>query len=404
MRVPRRLARVGAAADLPDAAAFDAYVGPSGEITVDHVRGIIALHDGVTAGGIQFTNDAGLLPDGGTTGQVLAKASNADGDVAWVNQSGGGGGVSEITLLDTRFTMLMTSKAVGTVLFGGAGGEALHDGFKTLDYVNVPGATNTDAGESGKLKPKLEGETTSDPTTTSGIGTLTMFSRSFSLDNNKTVKTVGVYSNTAGTLTIKIALRNSSTSYTVVVSQAVTHPGTGWVDFELSSPYAVPASGTYHVGAHGASANYPVVTAQPRAYVSGNASLGNITVTENTSDNAWALRVGYDVVLDASVSSYPITASEEPELIRALFLLENPDDAVLNTDVFLDLSRDGGATWATPVLSELYEQPANVSVIDTGVVDVSGQPAGSSLMWRWRTDNGVEVKMNGIALWTGATA
>lgn len=55
MRVPRRLARVGGAADLPDAAAFDAYVGPSAEITVDHIRGIIALHDGLTPGGKQFS-------------------------------------------------------------------------------------------------------------------------------------------------------------------------------------------------------------------------------------------------------------------------------------------------------------------------------------------------------------
>lgn len=53
-RVPRRFARVGAAADLPNAAAFDAYVGPSGEIVVDPARSIIALQDGVTAGGIQY--------------------------------------------------------------------------------------------------------------------------------------------------------------------------------------------------------------------------------------------------------------------------------------------------------------------------------------------------------------
>ena len=32
------------------------------------------------------------LPNGGTTGQVLAKASSADADVTWVNNSGGGGG------------------------------------------------------------------------------------------------------------------------------------------------------------------------------------------------------------------------------------------------------------------------------------------------------------------------
>jgi hypothetical protein len=49
-RVPRRFAGIGAA-DLADNTAFDAYIGPAREVVVDHVRGIIALQDGVTAGG-----------------------------------------------------------------------------------------------------------------------------------------------------------------------------------------------------------------------------------------------------------------------------------------------------------------------------------------------------------------
>lgn len=84
MRVPRRLARVGAADDLPDAVAFDAYVGPSGEITVDHIRGIIALHDGSTPGGFQFTVGGGAdtasrgVPGGRLTLTPGAAAPEAD--------------------------------------------------------------------------------------------------------------------------------------------------------------------------------------------------------------------------------------------------------------------------------------------------------------------------------------
>ncbi|MBM7045220.1 NosD domain-containing protein [Rhizobium lusitanum] len=51
MRVARRLAGIGAD-DLTTTAAFDAYVGPSREVTVDPARGLIKLHDGSTAGGI----------------------------------------------------------------------------------------------------------------------------------------------------------------------------------------------------------------------------------------------------------------------------------------------------------------------------------------------------------------
>lgn len=38
-----------------------------------------------------------LLPSGGSAGQVLAKSSATDYDVAWVNQSGGGGDVATVT-------------------------------------------------------------------------------------------------------------------------------------------------------------------------------------------------------------------------------------------------------------------------------------------------------------------
>ena len=42
---------------------------------------------------IEATN--GVIP-GGTTGQVLAKKSNSDNDLEWVNQSGGGGAVDSV--------------------------------------------------------------------------------------------------------------------------------------------------------------------------------------------------------------------------------------------------------------------------------------------------------------------
>ncbi len=52
-RVPRRLAGIGAA-DLADSTAFDAYVGPAREVTVDPLRGLIRLHDGATPGGLSL--------------------------------------------------------------------------------------------------------------------------------------------------------------------------------------------------------------------------------------------------------------------------------------------------------------------------------------------------------------
>lgn len=71
MRVPRRFAGIGAA-DLADSAAFDAYVGPSREVIVDHLRGIIALHDGTTAGGVQFVKSTSTITNVATRTALAA--------------------------------------------------------------------------------------------------------------------------------------------------------------------------------------------------------------------------------------------------------------------------------------------------------------------------------------------
>ncbi|MBO9194318.1 hypothetical protein J5277_09395 [Rhizobium sp. 16-449-1b] len=122
VRVARRFARVGAAADLPNAAAFDAYIGPSGEIVVDPARKIIALHDGATAGGVQYTpsvssntyspgalfgltlsnniadavNDINISPgacrDIGDTGNIIIPTALTKRlDAAWAAGNNGGG-------------------------------------------------------------------------------------------------------------------------------------------------------------------------------------------------------------------------------------------------------------------------------------------------------------------------
>lgn len=52
----------------------------------------------ITVDNTQYDIEAanGVIP-GGTTGQVLAKKSNTDNDLEWVNQSGGGGSISPYT-------------------------------------------------------------------------------------------------------------------------------------------------------------------------------------------------------------------------------------------------------------------------------------------------------------------
>jgi hypothetical protein len=110
----------------------------------------------------------------------------------------------------------------------------------------------------------------------------TIFNRSFSLTNGATLNSVGVYSASAGSMEIKIALRNSATSYTVVANYTVAHGGAGWQDFALSPSYTVPASGTYYVGVYQNIGTISSVAAQTRAYVVGDPTSTNNSMTEDT--------------------------------------------------------------------------------------------------------------------------
>lgn len=73
----------------------------------------ITLSDGNTYD-FTVTNGSGGsgVPEGGTTGQVLAKKSDADGDVEWVNQSGGSNFSSEIASLSAATSELASETTV----------------------------------------------------------------------------------------------------------------------------------------------------------------------------------------------------------------------------------------------------------------------------------------------------
>ena len=69
------------------------------------------------------------IPAGGTTGQVLAKKTNADRDLEWVDQTGGGGGTS-------NYNELTNKPSIGGVTL--SGNKTLHDlGAATEDAVNA---------------------------------------------------------------------------------------------------------------------------------------------------------------------------------------------------------------------------------------------------------------------------
>lgn len=73
--------------------------------------------DGTASGNYSATNPPpGIIPAGGSTSQVLAKKTNTDYDVEWVNQSGGGGAVNSVDGKTGDVVVLPAGGAVNYVL------------------------------------------------------------------------------------------------------------------------------------------------------------------------------------------------------------------------------------------------------------------------------------------------
>lgn len=70
---------------------------------------------GVPVSDLNSTAQSRLMPTGGTTGQVLAKKSNSNYDLEWVNQSGGGGGGAVDSVNGQTGTVVLDASDVGAL-------------------------------------------------------------------------------------------------------------------------------------------------------------------------------------------------------------------------------------------------------------------------------------------------
>jgi len=342
------------------------------------------------------------IPNGSIT---AAKITDDSGEQEAIKEKLGLGTDTAALILDQRVLCLLQSEADGAPIFLGGGGSALHDGFVTLDYVDVAGATNLDISTASILKPT---STSDSDQTGSADATFaynaTTFNKDVALDNSKTVVQIGLYSQQATTVYVKIALRNSSTSIDVVLSEEHSHPGGGWADFQLNSPYAVPASGSYYLGAYCNIADMDIVdsTARIAGFGTGtNVAVGTgIACTESTGTTL-ALRAIYSIDFDdLDVASIPVESIGVPSTISLVVLLTGDD--VINSDAVFSVSRDEGSTWAVATMAEMYMQPDNVRVMKSNDVDVSAQPSSSHVQWRLETENNAAVELRAVAVWGDA--
>lgn len=115
----------------------------------------------------------------------------------------------------------------------------------------------------------------------------------YALPNNITISAISVYRTTSQTFNVKIVLNNGATG-TVVVSESMSHGGTGWESHTLASPYVVPASGSYGLGVYSAATMNECGTATRQYY------LGDMSGTQTwTGGGSGAVQgLGYSGQLD----------------------------------------------------------------------------------------------------------
>jgi hypothetical protein len=83
------------------------------------------------------------------------------------------------------------------------------------------------------------------------------------------------------------------------------------------------------------------------------------------------------------------------EVAFTLRFVEPDSDVTLNTDLIVEISRDGGTTWSAMTLTEL--RTVGTTVVASGTVDVSAQPSGSSLKSRITTPGGTPKSVEIVA-------
>ncbi len=96
-----------------------------------------------------------------------------------------------------------------------------------------------------------------------------------------------------------------------------------------------------------------------------------------------------------SLVSNPFTAVTQANKARIVVFQEDVDAITLNTDLIASVSR--GVNYTPVVLSNMgtYETGKNILV---GLVDISGQPAGTNMRYKLDTANSKNLKIHGTGL------
>jgi hypothetical protein len=241
------------------------------------------------------------------------------------------------------------------------------------------------------------------PTTATNAG-LTQIDRSWKVANDRTITHMAIYETSAITVVLKVLKRDGAGAFTTVVNKSYSHSGDGWEVVALDSPYTVPSSGDYHVGAYSAS-NFccgPAST-EPVSYKTGDQTGTWTGATDNNSNGYCALvRVYYQSTAGvANITLIPSssTLASEPNDAAVYVLKENVDNVTEGADFKVFTSIDGGTTWTEASLTAVGNFGSTDKLI-RAEADVSGQ-SGTSFKWKITTHNAKSQRIKQVTAYCG---
>lgn len=184
-------------------------------------------------------------------------------------------------------------------------------------------------------------------------------------------------------------------SGTALASRAgVTGPAAStWQEVAFDTPFTPAANTTYWVVARktggGSLPTNMWTEALSNVYADGSALV----------NSSYDMAFGVAQVSDITLVPSPVSISSSPALASFYFLLDQVDSVVMNTDIKVEVSFDGGSSWSgygNVKFSSQYD--GTYDIYACSFSGASLPSSGTSLLWRLTTYNKKRMAIRGAVL------
>ena len=161
--------------------------------------------------------------------------------------------------------------------------------------------------------------------------------------------------------------------------------GSGWDVLDTQTAYVTLASTLY---------SFPI--ANTTSYEKYRV---NVTATQNAANDVNIQQLQFyasSAAANSVIVSDTFTALSQPDTAFVAVWHEDVDSVTLNTDFTIEVSRDAGTTWTAGTTA--LAATLSADKIITCSIDISAQPAGTSMRWRAKFLNTKSQRLRGVSM------